>query len=383
MRLPYIRVKQKGEVFFLTKIKTVELKKHVNFHFREPYSSMASLSERIDATNYIEKIQRKGLEIKPSDEGIQRRLQIERINSIKKFIENDEANFFPNSIIISIDMTNSEEFEEQYLNYENEEIGYFFLPDDTSMTIIDGQHRLAGLFSCAEEIVDEMEIAAVLLFNISISTAAKLFSDINGTQKPINRSLIYDLLGEINVADPEFDQKKRVHKLCQKFYSDSKSPLYRQIKMLGIGNGAISQAFFVDYVYQAIKEAGLENKSLQEIYNQWFFYFSAFQSVFPDDWPVPRDIMSLIELDRYASKVLVERKSQLTKTNGFGAISRVFPLVYKLTDGTYDSYVSIVKTFKGIRWEGQASGTGRALQNQLAEKMIQCLKNSFENIGCE
>ncbi len=125
------------------------------------------------------------------------------------------------------------------------------IPDSVKFTIIDGQHRLAGLFLADESIVDDIELAAGLLFNASVSTAAKLFSDINGKQKAVSRSLIYDLYEQMD--QPEIKEFKLYHEMCQKFYTDKDSPLYRQIKMLGIGSGAISQAFFIEYSREAIK----------------------------------------------------------------------------------------------------------------------------------
>ncbi len=371
IKIPYIRVKQRSEIFYITKLKATFLKKHVNFHFRDPYLHLGSPKKVEEFNDYIDKIRKKGIELKSSEEGIQRRIQINRINDIKYYIESSMSNFFPNSVLLSVNVTDLDDFEDQYLKYEDDEIGYFELPDDIKFTIIDGQHRLAGLFITDETIYKEFEMPAVLLLNISISTAARLFADINGKQKPVNRSLIYDLYEEVDTV--EFDELKKIHQVCQKFYSDEKSPLFRQIKMLGIGNGAISQAFFIDYVIAAIKKTDLIDKSTQEIYNQLFYYFKSYQKVFPEDWPVSSDFTSHKELDDYAYTVLKKRKSQLVKTNGFGAILNVFPSIHKNTDGSYKGYVGMIGKLKDkITWipdPRRVYGTGKAFQNYLVKEI--------------
>ena len=46
MKIPYIKVKQKGEIFFLTKFNAKELKEHIHFHVRDPY--IESQSKELD-----------------------------------------------------------------------------------------------------------------------------------------------------------------------------------------------------------------------------------------------------------------------------------------------------------------------------------------------
>lgn len=372
MRLPYIRVRQKGEVFFITKITIPFLKKHVTFHYRDPYKEQ---DDRVGFkyNDYLERLYRKGIELRSSDEGIQRRLQLDRINSIKQFVEASDTNLFPNSVLLSANVSKQENFLEKYLIYEEQEVGYFDLDDDIEFMIIDGQHRLAGLFIASDEIAEEIEMPAILLFNISLSMAARLFSDINGKQKPVNKSLIYDLLSDIEASN--FEEMKGYHTICQKFYTDKESPLYRQIKMLGLGNGAISQAFFVDYVMAAIRKTDL--RSIQDIYEQLFYYFKAFQQVFPDDWPVPDKFQDNQEVEEYAIRVLKKKRSQLVKTNGFGAILTLFPEIYSISQGKYSNYIDIINRFKGMSWISDGNntqGTGKAFQKSLVDKMRDRLK---------
>jgi hypothetical protein len=42
MKIPYLKIKQRGEVFFSSKFKASTLLDHIDFHFREPYEDLQS-----------------------------------------------------------------------------------------------------------------------------------------------------------------------------------------------------------------------------------------------------------------------------------------------------------------------------------------------------
>ncbi|MGN6297574.1 MAG: DGQHR domain-containing protein [Ginsengibacter sp.] len=373
MRLPYIRIKQRSEIFYVTKFNAHYLLQHLDFNFREPYSQLQSESAILKNEKYIEYIRKKGVALQSSEEGIQRRLQIDRINSIKKFIESDSSNFLPNTVLLSANISDLDKFSYNYQHYEGQDFGEFEFPDSFLFSIIDGQHRLAGLSMVESKLLNQFEIPAVLLLNVSIPTAAKLFADINGKQRAVNKSLIYDLYS--NIDKPDFKEIKLFHTICENFYKSEKSPLYRQIKMLGIGGGAISQSFFIDYVRDAVKKSLIGNNEVQIIFNYLFYYFKAFQKTFPEDWPVPIQFNSVDELDSYANYVLKIRKSQLVKTNGFGAILRAFPFITQTANQNAKLYEEIISKLRGnISWTiSESVGTGKALQDLLYKQIIELL----------
>lgn len=376
MRVPYIQLKQRSEVFYFVKFNALDLLKHLSFHFREPYSEYKDQNHSVKDQAYIETIKRKGIELSSSEEGIQRRLQINRIRSVQQYIESNELNFLPTSVLLSADISSLEGFEEKYLDYESEQIGYFEFPDNFLFSIIDGQHRLAGLSLVEESLLQQFEIPTILLFNVSKATAAKLFADINGKQKAVNKSLIYDLYSDI--GDDVYEDIHRYHVLCENFYINKQSPLYRQIKMLGVGSGAISQAFFIDYVKSAISKTDLDYiEKTQEIFNHLFKYFKAYQETFPDDWPVPLSFTTIEQLEKHANNVLKIRKSQLVKTNGFGAILRAFPYIYNLIKTSNYTYKEVVSFLRNrINWQqSNITGTGKAFQNYLYNEIIQVIED--------
>lgn len=381
MKIPYLKITQKNETFYVTKFKASVLKDKLNFHFREPYSD--NLREIEKYKDYINKLNRKGIEISADAEGVQRRLQISKINKIKKYLENEADSYFPTSVVLAADVSEDELFMNNYMEIEENDFGIIELSDDIMFQIVDGQHRLAGLFISDIDVQNDFEVPAVILFNATKHTCAKIFSDINGNQSTVNKSVIYDLYelmdpNEKNYIDNEQLQRiQSLHSICKTFNTDPKSPLYKHLKMLGVGNGAISQAFFIKYVDDAITNVGFDIKKTQSIYNQLFVYLKCFQRIFKNQWPVLEkdSYVNTFEFYDHSSKVLKEMKSQLLKTNGFGAIMMLFPDVYKhLESHDYDDYYQLISKLKSkIDWANDSilvQGTGKKNQSKMREKLI-------------
>lgn len=379
MRIPYIKINQKNEVFFITKFKASQLKSKINFHFREPYSNAPEKVELYQ--DYIDKLRRKGIQINADEEGVQRRIQINRINKIKTYLEEQEDSYFPTSIVLATDISNDIEFQQHYEELESRDFGYMDLSDQLRFQIVDGQHRLAGLFISNEDIQEDFEITAVLLFNATPHTCAKMFADINGNQTPVNRSVIYDLYDIMEPTDEETRRIKTLHSICKKLNNDPDSPLYLHLKMLGIGNGAISQAFFIQYLDEAIKDIDLSYSDSQMIYKHLFLYLKCFQRVFKHQWPVMEksEYAKLSKFYQHSNDTLKNMKSQILKTNGFGALMMLFPEVYEeVSVCNYDEYFSIIKRLKSrIDWSSDpilTQGTGKKNQKKMKDKLKELLE---------
>ena len=117
IKMQYIAVKQRSNEFYLTKVSAYDLKKVVDFHFREPYKeytnyrnqSFDKLMKDFDENDV--KVVRE-ITTKDGDGSVQRTLNKGRVYEIKKFVTEDETAFFPNSVLLSIDMSKYEkEFE--------------------------------------------------------------------------------------------------------------------------------------------------------------------------------------------------------------------------------------------------------------------------------
>lgn len=164
-----------------------------------------------------------------SEEGsVQRFLSKRRIESISTFIL--EGNSFFNSFIFN--WTN-DDFKPEY---KDDEI--IISLTASSCQAIDGQHRLAGLEKAMETdpSIGEKEIMTSFVIGLNTSQAANIFLNINSEQKPVAKTLIYDLFGE--VVDDKKHAINRAADIARELNDDESSPYYRLIKFPGTPRGA-------------------------------------------------------------------------------------------------------------------------------------------------
>ncbi len=117
---------------------------------------------------------------------VQRILSQHRIASIRTFATN--VGDFPASVV---------------LNWVgNEGLGFdgtniYLEPLGKSAQIIDGQHRIAGIAAAIAEGVElsNMQMPVAIYENLNTVECANIFLSINTEQKPVPRSLVFDLYG--------------------------------------------------------------------------------------------------------------------------------------------------------------------------------------------
>lgn len=157
---------------------------------------------------------------------VQRVLNRRRINSIKDFVL--DGNMFFNTFI---------------LNWTDE--NYALLVDENTIKIpmvnggaqvIDGQHRLEGLKKAIEEKEDIGEESIIIIMTEKMSTkaAAKIFLNINTEQKPVPKSLVYDLFGEVKDKNSYI---VRATDIATELNDNPDSPYYQCIKKPGSAQG--------------------------------------------------------------------------------------------------------------------------------------------------
>ncbi|OCB75084.1 hypothetical protein FBGL_00470 [Flavobacterium glycines] len=158
---------------------------------------------------------------------VQRVLNKQRIAAIKKYIL--EGNIFYSTFILNWTDTKVKPI------FSNDEIIIPIIP--FSAQAIDGQHRLVGLQEAIKENpeIGEKEIIVTLSLNLSTKDAARIFVNINSEQKPVPKSLIYDLFGEI-----ENDTNHSINRatdIAEELNDNIESPFYKAIKYPGQGKG--------------------------------------------------------------------------------------------------------------------------------------------------
>ena len=281
--------------------------------------------------------------------GIQRKHKEERDRQIGNFIASEHP-FFPNTIIVNIPL----EFRDNF--YKNGILKFEI--NENSAYVIDGQHRLKAFASKYSQGV-ELSMVVAAYFGLELPTIAEIFTRINFYQTPVSKSLVYDLLN-FN-KDPEFAKYKEAHEIVSVLNEKINSPFYGLIKILGTGDGLLSQAAFVEAVstrYRIIdllKKYSMDDK-IQILDN----YFSAVRNCFPNKW--------------------ANKKSILSRTIGFNALVKLLNSILSKNPNedfiAFDFY-KCIKMIKHIDIDSEdiKSYGGFKGVNNLADKFISNLRD--------
>jgi DGQHR domain-containing protein len=253
-------------------------------------------------------------------------LSDKRVKEIALYTEDPDATF-PTPIIVAVDSD---------ADYKLE--GATFEFDETKLIgeIIDGQHRIAGLKRSPR--IDEFVLPVIFMFDLVNEEKAYVFSIINSKQTPVSKSLIFDLFFLAETRSPQ----KTCHEVASLMNSDTKSPFYKRLKMLGRKEhekASLSQGSFIKYLMPLISKHPdndlidikrkhkiqedptlplryyFINKEDDAIYKILFNVFTAVRTTFPEQWNQPNDYI-------------------LSKTIGYGAIMGAL-----LADARYEQSV--------------------------------------------
>ncbi|MBV2196650.1 MAG: DGQHR domain-containing protein [Flavobacterium sp.] len=408
-------------------IKFSDLKQIVKFTAREPndfdpFKTSFKLDDIIAKTNeeYFQRL--------TNDERV-KKIYIYLLDEINNKVTQKKSALgsFPTSIILAVDVTDQfetiDQYEAEIMSLTKDDyIGAFYSLDEKLISlkmlnrkntlIVDGQHRLAAMIKLYEDAVNsnikierqnlsdkynnlnhqivknnlnDFELNCTLLLGFDIWEQGKVFVDVNFNQKPVNKSLYYDIFGSF--PDPDKNDIFLSHMLAKHLNTSPKSEIKGFIKMLGRGSGYFSQAFFVEAINDHLKPKGIwadipmdfinGGKKHEELSRFFRAYFKSIKSVFIDFWP--RE--SYERGDKY--------DSVLVKTTGMGAMIKLInPLCRQLIkDGKninemneVDLEVEITKILIPIQGNGSEyfskeskfSGAGSlGLQNKLYEKIGQ------------
>lgn len=170
--------------------------------------------------------------------------------------------------------------------------------------IIDGQHRLRAFKYVTK---NDFELPVSAFIDLSLAEVAEIFVKINYNQKPVSKSLVYDLLG---ISDDIFPEFVEAHKITEILNETIGSPWFDNIKMLGIGKGIITQASFITALEaNKILTDLLRDYSLEQKASILSNYFTAIKQLFPGQWG--------------------HKGSIIAKTLGLNAFVRILPRIFK------------------------------------------------------
>lgn len=155
-----------------------------------------------------------------------------------------------------------------------------------SAQVIDGQHRITGLQEAMKEdkAIGERDIIVTLCTNLTTPQAAGIFLNINTEQRPVPKSLIFDLFGEVE-GDPAH-AINRATDIAESLNEDPSSPLYKLIKFPGAprGVGRIELSTFVTALKRHLEKDGeftrVKLKGLDAQKAAVFNFFAAIKSFY-------------------------------------------------------------------------------------------------------
>lgn len=267
----------------------------------------------------------------------QRRIDEKRLSKIETYIRNSILSenkgysitaLFPSSLILAIN-------EDDGNTIENITEDSCTVNLNRNIFIVDGQHRMMAMKSLYTKLASALILSAddeiildflkqykfncVLLVNYDLWEQGQVFVNVNFNQKPVNKSLYYEVFGSQYNADPNSWKQNHVylaHNLTKVLNENNVSPYHNHIKMIGTGKGYISQAFFVEAlmrhfslngIWSIYKSSNYKDTKVRYMAVELLSYFVAVHDVFKPFWP----------------KDGVDEGTIICKTIGTGALVRL------------------------------------------------------------
>lgn len=200
--------------------------------------------------------------VEKKEGAFQRMLNRRKIREIVNFFENAAVQpLIPGTILL---------FTEEELHFKK--MGQYASVGDLSepssnFLIIDGQHRLAGLYFYSQkhpQEADQIDVPCMIFDGKSADFAAEMFVIINSTHTRINKSHLVDLLDRVTSASPE---KKLAARLVNMLYEKDTSPLQYRINRLG-GRSKQEKWVLQSEMYNEL------HKIIENNYDFWEYNFS-------------------------------------------------------------------------------------------------------------
>lgn len=352
--------RESGQIIAQANIPFLILQEHAVFtHLEE--SSLNPYSDTVDSKKFY-----------------QRRINPERVKSIVGYIEDalqkemegkEFAALFPTAMLLAA----TTDIDKDNINTDD---GTIIIPSDIDFYVVDGQHRLQSMETLYERIsqpklfesdlekyirkyLENYKFNCMILLNFDMWEQARVFADVNFNQKPVDRSLYYSIYG-MHYSDVRSDHKQSymyvAHQLVAHLNSAAYSPLRGMIKMLGNGEGFVSQAFLADALIRHIKsprgiwyEQYARQKDLRDAPGRYRFmvqetvsFFNVTKELFAAQWPTGQ-----------------KHRSIILKTTGIGALVRLMGYIHTILDP---------ETIESLN-EPTDDGVAKKYEDELREKL--------------
>jgi DGQHR domain-containing protein len=261
--------------------------------------------------------------------GFQRALNETRADDIAEYLSRGTGSI-PSNIVLSAQSI-------AQLKYSARAGSISFTPVPGSFLVLDGQHRLWGYHKCPIK----HRVPVAIYSGLTRAEEAKLFIDINTTQRGVPAALLLDIK---QIAEIESNKEQLLREYFDRLSRDPKSPLAGKLSAAKSLTGRISRVTFNRALASALTTGTLLNADPDFRYRLLLNYLNAFDAE-------------------------IEDKRLLVRSAYFEAIMEVLDELIRSTVAIYGNakQESLQKTVRPLARLNFASGDGgRALPTKKA-----------------
>lgn len=199
--------------------------------------------------------------------GFQRALNEPRADDIARYLSHGTGSI-PSNIVLSAQSG-------AQIKYSARAGSISFTPLQGSFLVLDGQHRLWGYQKCSVR----HRVPVAIYAGLTRADEAKLFIDINTTQRGVPAALLLDIK---QIAEIESNKEELLREIFDKLSKDPKSPLVGKLSASKSLTGRISRVTFNRAVAGALTSGVLLDADADLRYRIILNYLNAFDAEIPD-----------------------------------------------------------------------------------------------------
>jgi DGQHR domain-containing protein len=328
-----IRMQQFGVQFYQAALTAKDIDKLVRFEVLN-YGEQAqgSRGRRRGAPQQTSKVNWDVLEkrIAANDKAYQRQIIRKKIDELVQYYEQcrqaRDLPSIPGAVIISCDET---------LKFEPAQsgstVGTLKVPErEGILRAIDGQHRLLALHADRDRFEGEdFTVPAIIFDRLPEDHVVQMFVTINAKHTRLNASHLVSLSGRQLYRD---ESLAAAHDIVRALNDREDSPLYGEIKLLGVGHGRVAQAPLAQELKKLFAAeafgAGRKGDEFREDAKKFFVnYLKQVAQVFTGAWAGRkysiRSASALRAFIRVAPDVIRRLDEEHAERTDFRAIGRV------------------------------------------------------------
>jgi DNA sulfur modification protein DndB len=199
--------------------------------------------------------------------GFQRALNEPRSDDFAHYLAEGQGSI-PSNIVLSAQAVAN-------FKYDRKAKSISFTPHENAFLVLDGQHRLWGYQKCRVR----HRVPVAIYQNLTLADEARLFIDINTTQRGVPAALLLDIK---HVAQMESTKEATLREMFNRLNHDPQSPLLGRLSPSKSVHGRISRVTFNKAVGGALSSSVLLELEPENRYKLLRNYLNAFDAELED-----------------------------------------------------------------------------------------------------